>query len=196
MFDSAGRPHVPQVCIDFIVDTLERTSGTWWRARGQPRQRRVGGLDFNSFEVENRRSVDVFLSFAESQPAWFEVNSWSHEQRVPFAQRTRFFDFLYDRRELFIPGDIVVIYGLRDDGKMHYHSFFVVDSDPVTGMPTAVAANAGRPRVRCWETEMLSAPRRGIHARVRPRLGWYELLVGHDRTVAAGEVPSEQSPPI
>jgi hypothetical protein len=197
VFDSAGRPHVPQVCIDFIVDTLERASGTWWRARGEPRQKLVGSLDFDGFEVENRRSVEAFLRFAESMPRWFEVERWSNEQRVPFAFRSKFFAFLYDRRETFIPGDIVIIYGLRDDGLMHYHSFFIVDADPVTGMPTVVASNAGRPRMRNWETEMLSAPRRGIHARVRPRLGWYELrFLGPTRAIAAQDAPPAESPPI
>ena len=34
VFDRHGRPLVPQVCIDFITDTLERASGTWWAAHG------------------------------------------------------------------------------------------------------------------------------------------------------------------
>ena len=71
---------------------------------------------------------------------------------------------------------MVAIYGLRDDGKMHYHSFFVYSSDPVTGVPSLVAANAGRPRIRPWESEMLTAPQRSIHARIRPKLEWLEAI--------------------
>jgi hypothetical protein len=76
-----------------------------------------------------------------------------------------------------VPGDVVVILGLRDDDKYHYHSFFVVDADPLTGMPTWVAANSGHPRVRAWAQEMASAPKRSLHARVRPKLEWLEALV-------------------
>jgi hypothetical protein len=31
VFDSQGMPRVPQVCIDFMVDTFERASGNWWK---------------------------------------------------------------------------------------------------------------------------------------------------------------------
>ena len=72
----------------------------------------------------------------------------------------------------------MAILGLRDDERMHYHSFIVVSDDPLTGMPTAVAANAGRPRIRNWEAEMQNAPRRSIIARIRPRLEWLEALAG------------------
>jgi len=70
--------------------------------------------------------------------------------------------------------------GPRDDEKLHYHSFFIVAADPITGMPTQVAANAGRPRIRSWEAEMQNAPRRGILARIRPRLAWLEQVTGID----------------
>jgi hypothetical protein len=53
-------------------------------------------------------------------------------------------------------------------------------------MPTWLAANAGRPRVRTWEAEMQNAPKRAIVARMRPRLEWLEQLVGApERTLAA-----------
>jgi len=83
----------------------------------------------------------------------------------------------------------VTIYGLRDDGKMHYHSFFVYEADPVTGAPSLVAANAGRPRIRPWEAEMLTAPQRSIRARIRPRLEWLELVLGG---AAAAKAPPEK----
>ena len=89
----------------------------------------------------------------------------------------RFYEHLLRTRDRYVPGDIVTIHGLRSDEEMHYHSFFVYDADPVTGMPMLVAANAGRPRVRSWESEMLSAPRRSIRSRVRPRLPWLESVI-------------------
>lgn len=196
VFDRAGRPRVPQVCIDFIIDTLERASGTWWQPRGEPRLRSTGRFDFRAFEVENRRSVESFLEFAEGHPEWFEVLRVPDEDRIPFLWRRRFFERLYDERRGFGPGDIVAIYGLRDDGLMHYHSFFVLEDDPVTGMPIRVASNAGRPRVRSWESEMLSAPLRGVRARVRPKLSWYETIVVDEAPKVSQNSPRESSSAI
>jgi hypothetical protein len=75
---------------------------------------------------------------------------------------------LYERRAEYRPGDIVVILGPRADEKLHYHSFFVFDADPVTGTPSLVAGNSGRPRIRAWTAEMAAAPKRSVFARVRP----------------------------
>jgi hypothetical protein len=187
VFDRHGRPLVPQVCIDFITDTLERASGTWWVASGRERRKTPGKLDFDQMDLENRRSVDTFVDFAERYPEWFDVYQLRPEERVPFHQKQRFYEHLFENRDRYVPGDIVTIHGLRSDEEMHYHSFFVYDADPVTGMPMLVAANAGRPRVRSWESEMLSAPRRSIRSRVRPRLEWLESVI--DRVVDVSEAP-------
>jgi hypothetical protein len=89
----------------------------------------------------------------------------------------------------------VAILGPRDDEKLHYHSFFIVDADPLSGMPTELAANAGRPRIRSWEGEMQSAPRRSILARIRPRPIWLEALVAPEETgVSADDAQPTQSP--
>jgi hypothetical protein len=177
VFDGKGRPRVPQVCIDFVTDTFERASGSWFRGRGEPRERVPGRLDFAALGIDNERSVERFVEFAKGHPEALEVEELPDEERVPFARRAAFFAHLAAHRERYRPGDVVTIYGLRDDGKMHYHSFFVYDSDPVTGAPSLVAANAGRPRIRPWEAEMLSAPLRSIRTRIRPRLEWLESVV-------------------
>ena len=192
VFDRNGRPHVPQVCIDFITDTFERASGTWWRERGAPRERTLGDLDFDDFSLENKRSVEKFIEFASSRSDAFEVHSIPPEERVALRNRSRFFGNLYEKRASYRVGDVVVIYGLRDDEKLHYHSFFVYESDPVTGMPTLVASNAGRPRIRTWENEMQNAPRRSVVARIRPRLSWLETHVRVPQSVAVGD---PHSPP-
>ncbi len=176
VFDGKGRPRVPQVCIDFVTDTLERASGSWYRPRGEPRERIAGRLDFAALGIDNERSVESFVEFAKAHPEAFDVVELPDEERVPYARRAEFFAHLAAHRDRYRPGDIVTIYGMRDDEKMHYHSFFVYDADPVTGAPSLVAANAGRPRVRPWEAEMLSAPKRSIRARIRPRLEWLEAV--------------------
>ncbi|HTM43537.1 MAG TPA: hypothetical protein VL137_01205 [Polyangiaceae bacterium] len=182
VFDPQGRPRVPQVCIDFITDTLERSSGTWYRPRGEPRERVIGRLDLNGFGIENRRNIESFIAFAGEHPQWFTVHNLPAVQRVPFRQRAAFIDSLKQHRSDFQPGDIVVILGLRDDDKEHYHSFFVYDVDPVTQMPIWLASNAGRPRVRVWENELMSAPKRSIKTVIRPRLDWLASVLLPENT--------------
>lgn len=178
VFDRRGRPHVPQVCIDFVLDSWERMADSWWLSRSEGRKRRLGRLDFDALQIENRRSVEKLIEFAEQHPDWFELLEVPRREQVPLEKRRRFFERLERRRDDYRPNDVVVILGPRDDDKLHYHSFFVVGADPVSGMPTWLAANAGRPRVRTWEAEMQNAPKRAIVARIRPRLEWLERLVG------------------
>jgi hypothetical protein len=176
VFDAEGRPRVPQVCIDFITDTFERAGGSWYRPRGAARERVPGTLDFADLGIDNERSVERFVEFAKAHPDWFDVFELPEDERVPYARRSDFFAHLFEHRDRYQPGDVVTIYGLRDDDKMHYHSFFIYESDPVTGSPSLVAANAGHPRIRPWEAEMVTAPLRSIRARIRPRLEWLERV--------------------
>jgi hypothetical protein len=191
VFDTAGRPRVPQVCIDFITDTFERAGGSWFRPRGATRERVPGTLDFSDLGIDNERSVERFVEFAKAHQDWFEVFELPKEEHVPYAKRSDFFAHLFEHRERYRPGDIVTIYGLRDDDKMHYHSFFIYDSDPVTGSPSLVAANAGHPRIRPWEAEMITAPQRSIRARIRPRLEWLERVTVPRAVVEAASQTEE-----
>jgi len=177
VFDRDGRARVPQVCIDFVFDTLERLGGSWYGRADAPRARTKGRIDVNAFAMENPRNVEEFLALAERRADLFELRTVPPEERVALERRERFFSTLFERRAEYRPGDIVVILGLRDDEKFHYHSFFVVDADPITGMPTLVAGNSGRPRVRAFAVEMAPAPKRSLFARVRPRLEWLEGVV-------------------
>ncbi len=191
VFDARGRPHVPQVCIDFVTDTLERASGARFRARGEPREFVRGALDFDAFGLDNRRSVETFVSFARAHPEWFEFSQTTPEERVPFRDRAGFFRDIYAHRDEYRPFDIVTVFGLRSDGKLHHHSFFVFDRDPVTGMPIAVVANAGRPRVRSWENELQNAPQRAVLAHIRPKLSWLEATVASDGNLSTQGAPAQ-----
>lgn len=178
VFDSAGRPRLPQVCVDFVLDTWERMAGTRWLRRDEGRGRTIGRLDVTALGMENQRSVEQFIEFARDRPDWFELFEIPEGERIPFSSRRRFFRRLIEVPARFQPLDVVAILGPRDDERLHYHSFFIVDADPLSGMPTLLAANAGRPRLRNWEAELENAPRRGIVARIRPRVAWLESLVG------------------
>jgi hypothetical protein len=193
VFDASGRPRPPQVCIDFVLDTFERASGTWWQARGQAPERTFGRLRFDEAAMANRRSVERFVEFAREHVAEFDVFQPAPEERVPLRNRQQFFASIYGQRAQFRRGDIVAILGPRDDEKLHYHSFIIVATDPLSGMPTELAANAGRPRIRSWEGEMSNAPRRSVWARIRPRGAWLESFLG-SASDASAEAPLGAGP--
>lgn len=176
VFDRRGRPLVPEVCIDFVIDTFERAGGAWYATEDQPRSRTTGRVDFDATGTLNRRNVEEFVALGRRRPDWFELRPVPPEEQVPLERRPRFLATLFEHRAEYRPGDVVVILGPRADEKLHYHSFFVFDADPVTGMPTLVAGNSGRPRIRAWVSEMASAPKRGVVARLRPSLAFLEQV--------------------
>ncbi len=47
VFDGAGKAWPPEVCVDFVLDSFERASGTWFAPRGGRLQRVRGRLDFD-----------------------------------------------------------------------------------------------------------------------------------------------------
>lgn len=180
VFNATGRPLVPEVCVDFIFDSFERASGTWWRPRGEARGRVVGKLDFTTLPDEQRRRATSFIDYAERHPESFDVYTLPENDRVPFKFGKRLADYLVAASPQFRPGDVVLIRGYAPWDKpwkpkiMHFHSFFVYESDPVTGMPIALAGNPGRPLLQTWQFEAFRTPDRSIWYRVRPRLEWLE----------------------
>lgn len=176
VFDADGRPHPPQVCMDFVLDSFERASGTWFASRGEELGRKTGALDFSAFELKNRQGVLAFEKFAEERTELFEHRRFPQEERVQFRERARFFAFLRDRADEFRPGDIVAIQGVKNDGLVHQHAILIEDTDPVTGFPDALADQMKRPRRRTWEGIMAEAPLRSLLFRIRPRPNVLEKL--------------------
>ncbi len=196
VFDAQGRPIVPQVCVDFLTDTFERTSGTWYRPKGEPPGRNIGKLDFDAIKVPMRdelRRVPVFVDYARQQVTQFEVLDLPESERIALGD-ARFPAYLAAHAGDYQPGDIVVIRGPTpwDRRQQHYHSFFIYESDPMTGFPIAVLGNAGRPTVRYWRVETQRTPRRTIWHRLRPKTEWLESIV--DTTRPTAPVPAPLSP--
>jgi hypothetical protein len=82
VFNAHGQPLVPEVCVDFLLDTIERAGGTWWRDRGQTRERSVGRIDFNIFDREHLRRIPEFVEFVREHPEWFELMEVPDSDRI------------------------------------------------------------------------------------------------------------------
>ena len=188
LFDHQGRPLVPQVCIDFVLDTYERASGTWYAGRDAPRRRVVGRLDFDKFEMPNRRSVEAVADFFRENPGQFDLWDLEPEQRFRFVQREEFFNFIRDNADRFRVNNVVLIHGPRG-GEAHYHSFIVSRVDPVSGMPIEVMENAGKPRFRSWQSAMQSGPLRSIKHVMTPRVSWLRDIYAPAERVARTDEP-------
>ena len=168
VFRADGRPYVPQVCVDFVLDSFERAGGSWYAPRGEKPGRSQGTLSFDSYKPENRRGVIGFGQFAESHPDLFEMRHFTGTERTPFADRKTFFRFLSDNADLFQPGDIVSIQGLKADDRVHQHAILLERTDPLTGFPCGLADQMHLPRRRSWEGIMAEAPKRSLYYRLRP----------------------------
>lgn len=183
VFDRQGRPLPPQVCIDFLLDTIERASGTWWARKGEVRTRHQGRLNFEDYVPRDLlRRTEVFIEFAKAHPELFEVLEIPAEARVLQGYRARFFGRLAQEPELFRPGDMAIIRGPTpwDPRREHYHSFFVYETDPISGVPIAIAGNAGSPAIWSWESEARRTPQRSLRYRIRPSTSLLEQVAGAD----------------
>jgi hypothetical protein len=190
VFDAKGRPFPPQVCVDFVLDSFERASGTWFEKGSDGVGKRVvGKLDFDAHGIKNRRGVLAFEKFAEENPTLFTHSRFAPEERVPFGERARFFAFLSKNADRFRPGDIVAIQGRKADGLIHQHAILIEDTDPLTGFPDALADQMKRPRRRTWEGIMAEAPLRSLLFHVRPTNQVLFALADEPEAVATTKEP-------
>jgi hypothetical protein len=183
VFDELGRPLVPQVCIDFMVDTFERAGGRWWRGRDLgERGVSTGKLDMSLYDRDALRQTSYFVRFAEQHPEWFEVLTFPKRTRVELGYKPQFFRWLINNNEEFRAGDIILIRGQTpwDAVEEHTHSFFIYETDPMTGVPIAIAGNAGPANLWSWETEARRTPNRTVRTRIRPKVDWLKTFLSID----------------
>jgi hypothetical protein len=102
-------------------------------------------------------------------------------ERVEFKYGQKFADYLVREADHFAPGDVVMIRGYtpwdKRNNLMHFHSFFVYESDPLTGQPIVLAGNPGKPLLQTWQFEAFRTPDRSIWYRVRPHTEWLEGVI-------------------
>jgi hypothetical protein len=168
VFDSKGNPTPPQVCIDFVFDTWERASGTWFKTRDQKKGRTKGEVDFSVYRELHRRQTPSVLAFAESENSPLDRFDIARRDWVPFLRKAGFARVVARYADRFREGDALIIHGLREeDMEEHYHALLVLRTDPLTGMPMMVGDNAGHPRLRSLADAMRSAPSRSIKHIIR-----------------------------
>jgi hypothetical protein len=172
VFDGRGTPIPPQVCSDFLMDSVERASGSWWRPRGGRRGRTEGTVRWSEFPGLHPRRIGSVIRFARDNPEIFEAFGVPKSREVPFKERERFFQNLERFPVDFREADMVMIWGFREDGRRHFHSVIVHETDPLDGFPIALSDNAGTARIRVWDDVMRTAPQRYVHYRVRVRDEW------------------------
>jgi hypothetical protein len=190
VFGNAGQPLVPQVCVDFLLDTIERAGGTWWRPRGEPSGRIVGRFEFCPLGRVELRRVPELVDYARARPNAFEV--MDIEESITLGDVAQLRAYLRDHADDLAPGDMLFIGGYvpwEPRRIEHYHSFFLFESDPITGLPLSLAGNAGYPSLRAWSKEWRRAPQRTLRFRVRPSTAWLERNVNTT-------TPGELEPPV
>jgi hypothetical protein len=181
VFDSRGQPLTPQVCIDFVTETFERASGMHYAPRGEKPEKIRGTLDFDEILLGQRRRELALRAYARDTPQYFSLIDYPQGQIVKYERGLEFFRYLIDHEADFDTGDIVIIRGRAAwdyYAAVHSHTFFIYETDPITGVPILLAGNSGKPRILTWDAEMQRAPKRGVHHRIRPNMDWlYDQVV-------------------
>ena len=160
-----GKPWVPQVCADFIIDTIDRTAGTWYSSNLKKPERYIGKFDMRG-NIKNegldpRRVSDLIKYFSE-HPEWFTVIYSGNEHQGPKVGATKSLKHWLKSYNVGL-GDILIIRGKApwDHGKvLHYHSLFV--STVQDEYVTHVFGNPVFPVERSLRVEMARAPERHV----------------------------------
>lgn len=194
VFNKDGTPQVPQVCIDFVYDTVERWSGAWWAHKDHgERLHSPGAVDITGWVgARQRRQVSMLVKTAQAHPERFKTLYYPVNERIPYGKTADFYGRLRTLSATTLPGDIVAIHGLKRDGRNHWHSFLIYDLDPIYNTPYLVIGNTGRVRIQPWHAVMRTGLGRGIVARMRWREDW---LSGLERPQHAARHPAKDAQP-
>ncbi len=157
---------VPQVCADFIIDTIDRAAGTWYAASLKYPKRTIGKFDFRK----------------EMELAGFNPRKANHLIQY-FKTRQNDFEFIFEGEGPVVGdivglkkwlkninvqlGDLIIIRGRApwDRGKeIHYHSMFItkINNDEIL-----ITGNANFPAEWSLEREVSRAPKRKIISVIR-----------------------------
>jgi hypothetical protein len=158
-----GKPFVPQVCADFIIDTIDRTASTWYRSSLKAPHKTLGRYNMRtSMEVVGLvpRRVNDVLEFFERNPTQFQM---LFKGRGPVTSQTKELKVWMKSLNVQL-GDIIIFRGRApwDHGlEEHWHSLFVTQLD-VEGYVEKVTGNSIYPVERTLRIEGNRAPKRHV----------------------------------
>lgn len=180
VFTSSFSPFVPQVCIDFIIDTIDIAAGSWYASSHKSPGRLVGNVDLRRRLMKQgyypRRVTDV-VEFFKSNPMDFNVVFEGEGATIGDTEETKKFFALYNVQV----GDIVFISGKVpwDRKDAHNHSFFVTGLDE-NGLVEHITGNPVFPVERSLKVEGRRTPERKVTHIVRLTSAFLQE-VGNDR---------------
>jgi hypothetical protein len=170
------------VCADFIVDTIDRTAGTWYVASLKNPKRTIGRFDMRSemtaLKLNPRRILDL-MTYFNANPSKFNVILDNKDGEGPQVGNTLELQKWMNTKNVQY-GDMLYIKGRApwDHGKeVHYHSMFVSGVDKNNNV-TSVFGNPGYPVERTLRAEMARAPKRHVIGIVRLTDDFLKLLNG------------------
>lgn len=153
---------VPQVCADFIIDTIDASAGTHYTNDLKNPKRVVGAFDLRqeivTEKLEPRRVSDIIDFFRKRN----EDFTFVFEGKGPALGSRDTPEWV---RQRVLPGDIIIVSGRVpwDLEKEHTHSMFVFS----TGEELQVASNPGTSRITKFDFERYRTPKRRITHIVR-----------------------------
>ncbi|PIN92201.1 hypothetical protein COU55_02430 [Candidatus Pacearchaeota archaeon CG10_big_fil_rev_8_21_14_0_10_31_59] len=173
-----GKPYPPEVCLRFILDVFERSSGTWFKntLNGEEPEKTKGYLYF-----DEDINLWPLLDIMEQHPEMFDMHSFPKESRVRWIDsQEKFYRNAYkyalDNLGGFEVGDVICVYGLTrgrsERDEYHWHTYMVYETDPVTTFPLRFAEQPKFAIFNQWSTIMARGPRRYVKTIVRMDRDW------------------------
>lgn len=173
-----GVPFVPQVCADFIVDSIDRAAGTWYN-KGLANPHRIAGrFDLRkaiSEEELNPRSVTGLIEYFKNHPDDFEF-LFEGKSSTNIGNISKLESFLLEYRASV--GDIVFIDGRVpwDRYHIHKHSFFITGIND-EGYVDKIVGNSVYPVERSLTAEGKRTPNRYITHIIRLKSSFLQRLL-------------------
>ena len=169
-------PFVPQVCADFIVDTIDRAAGTWYRPSLKRPGKDIGRFHFRQMIIDAGlypRRVGDLVKYFKQNPDDFEFVFEGQGAAVGDVKSLKQF-FKQEDAKI---GDIIFISGKVPWDKVneHQHSFFVTGYDE-NGFVEYVTGNPVYPVKRSLKVEGGRSPERKVTHIIRMTRTFLEKL--------------------
>lgn len=176
-----GRPFVPQVCADFIVDTIDRTAGTWYLPTLKDPGKTMGRHDIrmlmSTVKLDPRR-LNELVQYFKQNPQSYQIIFEGNGPKLSETKRAR----TWMKQLQVQAGDIVIIRGKVpwDNGREeHNHSMFVTGLNE-NGEVQLVTGNPVWPIERSLAIEGNRTPKRRIVYIVRLTDEFLRRITGLD----------------